>query len=504
MTNPRRRFLSLVTAVAISATVLTGCNSEPNTPSADQKTLVIGATAQPQVLDMTINNGAAIPQALLYNVYETLVEIDSDGNIVPGLAKSWTISEDRLTYTFELNDQARFPSGTPVDASAVMKSFENIRSGSKINPTLRTEMAVISKITAISDYTLEVKLTRPSNMWLYNIAQHAGIIIDPAKIGDISTSSAGSGPYQIKAWNPGESVILERRDDYWGEKPHFSKVEFRYFSDPSAENAAMLSGDIDIISTVAAPQALQSFTDSSRFTIYEGTTTMEIMLVFNHATAALKNLKVRQAINYAIDRKALVDTIWAGKGMLIGSMVPPSDPWYEDLSNTYSYDPDRARALLAEAGYADGLELRLRVPTLPYATEGARFVASYLEKVGIKVTLDELEFPARWLDVVMGQRNYDMTIIGHAEPRDITRYADPTYYFGYNNPSVQQLVEKADRGTESEQIADMKKVAKILADDAVADFLFLLPSLIVSRTGLSNVPTNANNLTFDVRRISEG
>jgi peptide/nickel transport system substrate-binding protein len=267
-------------------------------------------------------------------------------------------------------------------------------------------------------------------------------------------------------------------------------------------NTAMLSGQLDIISNLTVPQAIEQFADETAYTVHEGTTDGEVVLGFNHRTPALQDLRVRQAINHAIDREALIDAAWGGKGTLIGSMVPPTDPWYEDLSDTYPYDPEKAKALLAEAGMASGLSLRLRVPNLPYGPPAGRFIAAQLEEVGIDVVLDELEFPARWLDLVYTKFDYDMTIVAHVEPRDLEAFANPDYYWGYDNPEFQRLIEEADAGSPEEQVTKLQEAARLLADDAAADWLFLLPNIIVTTPDISGIQANQVSLAFDLTTIA--
>jgi len=490
-------------AVVLLTTIVVGVLGACTTPSAGpppSTELVVGATAIPPTLDATSNDAAAIPQVMLYNVYQTMVKLDSDGKLVGLLATEWTVSEDNLTYTFTLDPQATFAGGRAVTAQDVVWSMNRVKSSGVA--VLKAQMAVVDTAKATDDHTVTVTLSKPSNAWLFNMSQTAGMVLDSTRT-DFANATAGSGPYELESWTKGSDLVLRQRADYAGTTPHFTKVTFRYFSDPNAENAAMLSGGLDILSNLQAPQAIDQFADPSRFTVVDGTTNGEVVLSFNHQTKVMQDQRVRQAINYAIDRRALVDTVWNGKGALIGSMVPPTDPWYEDLSGTYPYDPAKARQLLADAGYASGeLKLRLRLPTLPYATASGQFVASALTDVGIEVATDELEFPARWLDLVFTQADYDMSIIAHVEPRDIVKYGQPSYYWRYDNPEVQRLLAQADAGTADQQVTDMKKVAKILADDAAADWLFLLPNLVVTTTGVTGVPKNATGLSFDLSQIA--
>ncbi|MDK9657355.1 ABC transporter substrate-binding protein [Propionibacterium freudenreichii] len=489
--------------LAGSMATLVGCSTSGSGSGASSQAhnLVIGTSVAPNALDPSTNSAAAIPQALLYNVYETLVKLDNNGAIKPLLATKWEQSDDGLTYTFNLQPQAKFASGAAVDANAVKTSFDRVMTEPKITSAIKQQIAPMAAVNVKDPTTVDVVLSQRSNNWLYYMAQAAGIVYDPTKINDIDKQPAGSGPFEMKEWHQNELVTLKRAGSYWGTPTKFDEVTFKSFTDPNAENAAMSSGDLDIISNVQAPQALSQFNDTSKYTILDGTTNSEVVMGFNHQKDAFQDIRVRQAINYAINRGDLLKTVAAGHGTLIGSMVPPTDPWYEDLSNTYGYDPDKARQLLKDAGHENNLTLALRVPTLPYATASATFVASALKDVGITVNVDQLDF-TRWIDEVMTKSNYDLTIVGHAEGRDIIKWAEPGYYWHYNNPDFQKLIAEAETGPSDEQVGLMKQAARILATDAVADFLYLLANLVVTRADLEGVPKNLTSSSFDITSIS--
>ena len=487
--------LALVTALTLAA-----C-TRPTPPDVDAgRELNVGATAEPDGLDPITVSGAGTSFVLLYNVYETLVKIDSEGAIRPLLATDWTISDDRLTYTFTLESRARFASGAPVNADAVVKSFDRAR-GEGATDQIRAQWAAVESVEATGDHTVEVKLSTPSNMWLYNITGPAGLISDPTATGDLNATPAGSGPYKFKRWDQGSLVQLEANSGYWGTPARFSPVNFRFYTDPNTMTTSMLSGQLDIISNLTTPQAIDQFSDTSKYTVHEGATQGEVVLGFNNATPALADLLVRQAINHAIDREALVESAWGGKGQLIGSMVSPTDPWYEDLSQAYPFDQAKAKQLLSEAGKASGLTLRLRVPNLPYATASARVISAQLAEVGITAKVEELEFPT-WLDQVYAKHDYDMTIVAHVEPRDIVAFGVEGNYWGFNNPEFNALLASADEGTQEEQVADLKAAAKLLSDQAAADWLFLLPNIIVTTPEISGVQENATSLSFDLTTLA--
>ena len=499
----RRSSLSVAVIMALVASVLLSACTRPEPTQSNDAPLNIGVTTRPDGLDPITVAGAGTPFVLLYNIYETLVKVDSDANIKPLLATEWDVSDDNLVYTFSLEEGAKFASGAPLNAEAVVASFERARSESA-TAQIRDKWGPVDTIEADGEHTVVITLNRPSHAWLYDLSGPMGIIADPAGFADINTTPVGSGPYVFEEWDEGSYIQLKANRAYWGTPGRFTDVFFRYYSDPNAMNAAMLSGQLDIISNLTVPQSIEQFQDESRYTIHEGTTTGEVVLGYNHSSEKLQDVKVRQAISHAIDREALVEAVWAGKGPLIGSHVPPTDPWYEDLSEHYSFDPDKARELLKEAGHESGLTLDLRVPVLPYAPPSARFISEQLKDVGITANVEELEW-GRWLEQVYGNHDYDMTIVAHVEPRDMTAYAFEGNYWAYDNPAYNALLEEADiAATEEEQIATLKEAGRMLADDAAGNWLFLLPSIIITTPDISGVQVNQISLSFDLTMLARG
>lgn len=506
--RPRRshsrpaRWLATLLAATLSL-VLAACTpaTSPSGSTPPARTLSVGATLEPPTLDPWHNTAASIPQVLLYNVYETLVKVDSDGDLKPLLAQRWEVSADRLTYTFHLNPAAKFASGAAVDAAAVVANIDRLRADAELTATLKAQLAVVAGAAAVDTHIVTITLTRPSVMWLYDMTSTLGMVLDPSATGDLAGTSAGSGPYAVKSHAQGQNVVLAANANYWANPARFDEVTFRYFSDPNAMNAAMLSGDLDVISNLQAPDALAQFSDPTRFTTTTGTTNGEVVLGLNHDSKALQKKEVRQALTAAIDRRALMDTAWNGQGTLIGSMAVPTDPWYEDLSAVAPYDPDGAKRLLQDAR-ATNLRLRLRVPVVPYAVKSAQFVASQLRDVGVEVDVEELDF-SRWLEEVFTNGDYDMTIVAHVEPRDLGKFANPEYYWHYDDENFASLYDRADRAADEVQsTAVMKQAVRYLADDAAAIWLFALPNLVITREGISGVSPNATTLSFDLTTIT--
>ncbi|TDU83128.1 peptide/nickel transport system substrate-binding protein [Kribbella voronezhensis] len=498
-------YLTRAAALAGSAALLlvaacsagSGTSSGPSTGA--NQSLAIGLVAEPASLDFTTTDGAAIPQALLTNVYEGLVKQDESGKIVPDLAKSWTISPDRKTYTFELVDNAKFTNGAAFTAADAVFSINRVKSA--WTTSLKAAMDVVQDAKAVSPKQLQVTLSKPSNDWLFRMTTRIGAMFSQTGVDKLATDPVGTGPYKFGSWKRGDSIVLQRNDSYWGTKPFFNQVSLKYFKDPTALNNALLTGTINVIGTVQAPEALSQFTSNTKYQVIEGTTNGEVVLSFNNSRPVFKDVRVRQAIRSAIDHKALLDTCFAGRGKLIGSMVPPTDPWYEDLTQVAPYSKDKAKSLLAAAG-ATGKSLRLRLPTLPYATSCGQVVKSQLEQVGLKVQIDQLEFPAAWLTTVFKNADYDMSIIAHVEPRDLGAVFSPKYYTRYDDPTLQQALAAADAGDEATQVTEMKKAARRISEQAAADWLFLLPNLVVADKNITGLPVNAITESFDLSKLA--
>lgn len=501
---------SIVALVAAVPLMLASCSAGAGSSSGSSGTqqgsnvtneaLAIGLSAEPANLDLTKTSGAALPQVLLYNIYESLVKVDQDGKVVPGLAKSWKVSEDRRTYTFDLVEGATFSDGKPFTAEDVKFSIEAVQKDWTIS--LKKSMDVVDTVTVLSPTQVSVALKEPSNSWLFQMTTRIGAMFSRTGVGNLATTAVGTGPYKLGKWTRGDSITLVRNESYWGEKPTFQSVTFKYFADPTALNNALLSGTINVIGLLESPETLGQFENNDKFQVIEGTTNGEVQLSFNNGSAPMNNPKVRQAVRHAIDHKALLETCWAGRGTLVGSMVPPTDPWYEDLTGLYPHDLAKAKTLLTESGQA-GHTFRLRLPTRSYATSCGTVVKSQLEQAGFKVKLDQLEFPAAWLSTVFTNADYDMTVIAHTEPRDLsTVFGDPKYYTRYTNPAVSTLLAEADRGTEEQATASMKEAARLVSQDAAADWLFVLPNIIVADKGISGLPKNAVSESFDLTGLN--
>lgn len=469
-----------------------------NPPAPSDASLSIGFILEPTSLDFTQFDGAAIPQVLLTNVYETLVKLDQSGKVVPSLADKWTVSDDGKTYTFDLHPGVKFSNGAPFTADDAKFSIERVKTGWQ--PAIKAGMDVVDSVTAASPTQLVVKLKQPSNSWLWRMTGRIGAMFSKTGIADLANKPIGTGPYTFQTWNRGDSIVLQRNSTYWGTPPSVKTVTFKYFKDATAMDNALLTGGIQVVSTEQNPEALKQFS-TDKFQVIQGTTDGKVMMTLNNSKAPLNDKRVRQAINYAIDKDAIVKNAWAGYGKPLGSHESPNDPWFVDLAGQYPHDVAKAKQLLAEAGQTN-LKLSLKLPPVPYAAAAAPYIISELKDAGITVTASNVTFPV-WLDQVFKQADYDMTIINHVEPRDVgTVFGNPQYYTRYNNPEVPKLLAAGDAGTEQQFIDDNKQVVHILADDAAAAWLWSFPNLMVAVKNVQGLPQNAVGEAFVLSNLS--
>lgn len=495
-----KRFKTAAAVLAAASLSLTACSagsSAGSTNKAEAKTsLTVALTGEPSNLDFTKTAGAAIPQALMANVYEGLVKIDQEGRIQPSLAESWTLSEDRKSYTFKLRKDVKFSNGEAFTAEDVKFSLERVKS-SWVS-SLKKKMDVVGAVNVVSDTEVTVVLSRPSNAWLFDLGTPVGAMFDPSGVADLANTAIGTGPFTIESWKRGEAIKMAARDGYWGTAPKLKTVTLRYFADATATTNALRSGDVDVVYNMQAPELLPTFEQDKAFQILEGTSNGKVELTMNNKVAPFNDVRVRQAVMYAIDRKAVLDTAWSGYGTLLGAPVPPTDPYYEDHNDAYPYDPAKAKQLLKDAG-AENLKITFTVPTRPYANAVSQIVVSQLAEVGINAKIETAEFPAVWLDKVFTKHEYQMSVVLAVESRDLlTVFNNPDYYIGYDNSKIKDVAAAADAADQAGYVAGMKQVVRTITEDAPANVLFLFPNLVVAKADVTGIPANSVTEALDL------
>jgi ABC-type transport system substrate-binding protein/ABC-type dipeptide/oligopeptide/nickel transport system permease component len=462
-------------------------------------TITIGIPLEPPNLDPSATSAEATQDVLYANVFEGLTRIAEDGRVVPALARDWTISDDGLHYRFHLRPGVRFHDGAPFSAADAHWTLERARARGSRNP-LHDLLQPVRAIRVVDELTLDLELERPVAEILTVLGWGNLVMLSPASAAHAATAPVGTGPFRFREWRKGDAIVLERNPDYWGAPALLDAVRFRIVPDASTARAALLAGDVDAFSNFPAPENLAELGRDPRFTVVVGSTEGETLLAINNARPPLDDRRVRRALAHAVDRRAILAGAMYGYGQPIGSHFPPHDPDYVDLTGRYPYDPARARALLAEAGYPQGLELTLRLPPPYYARRSGEIVASQLAAAGVRVRIENIEW-AQWLEQVFKNRDYDLTIVSHTEPMDYDIYARPGYYFGYHDARYAARLEALSRTrVPAERHRLLVELQQQLADDCVNVWLFELPKLGVWRHDLHGLWREAPVQGIDVTR----
>ena len=464
---------------------------------AQQANISIGMVLEPPNLDPTAGAAAAIDEVVYANIFEGLTRFGPDGAVNPSLAATWDISDDGTVYTFALRPGVTFHDGTTLTADDVVFTLDRARAEGSTNaqPGL---FANIVSAEAVDELTLRVTLDGPDGAFLFDMAWGDAVIVAPESAESNATNPIGTGPFRFANRIEGDRIELVRNDAYWGEAVALEAATFRFISDPNAAFAAMMAGDVDAFPNFPAPETLAQFAADPRFSVIVGSTEGETILAMNNAQAPLDDIRIRQAIAHAINRQDIIDGAMFGYGTPIGTHFAPHNPNYVDLTGLSAYDPDAARALLAEAAPA-GLSLRLALPPPAYARRGGEIIAAQLREVGIQTEITNLEW-AQWLEQVFRGRDFDLTIVSHTEPMDIGIYARPDYYFQYARPDFVALNETlATTSDPAARAALMVQMQEMIAGDYVNGFLFQLAKTGVANAKIEglweNSPTQANDLT---------
>nr|WP_254259409.1 ABC transporter substrate-binding protein [Leucobacter chinensis] len=472
--------------------LVTGCSSQAAPEGGADAVISVGSLYEPVNLSNTAGGGQGVTEALTGNVYEGLFKLTDDGEVENLLAEGFEASEDGLVYTVTLREGVTFHSGKALTSQDVKASIEAVTAEDS-QSARKSSFAVIDAIETPDDHTVVFKLSQRAISFIYNLSY---VWIVNADATDLNTSEDGTGPYVLDEWKRGSSLALTRWDDYWGEPAKNAGVEFNYFTDATAQNNALQTGQLDLITSVQSPDLLEQFEGNDDYTISAGDSTTKELLAFNDRVAPFTDAKVRKAIYSAIDTEKLLTSIWGEYGTQIGSMVPPTDPWYTDLTAVNPYDPELSRSLLADAGFADGFSFTLDTPSYDPHPVVAEFVQSELAKVGITVNINTISAD-EWYSKVFQDRDFEATLQEHVNDRDVVWYGNPDFYWGYENDDVVQWVAEAEQAlTEDEQTELLTKVNEQIAEDAASVWLYLYPQIVVSAKEVSGYPVNGLNSQF--------
>lgn len=492
-----RRTLALSAAAVLLATSLAAPIQAQAQSRKDSVTL--GMILEPTSLDPTMAPAAAIGEVVHYNILEGLTKVNVDGSISPLLAESWTMDADGKAYTFKLRKGVKFQDGSSFDSAAVKFSFERAKDPTSTN---KAKGAVFNNITHIATpdaHTVVLVLTNPDGNFLFRMGENTAVILHPNSVANAATQPVGTGPYKLERWAKGTSVSLSKWEGFRDANAiQVKRVTFRFINDSAAQVAALLAGDIDGMPRFQSPQSLQQFQKDKRFVVELGSTAGKGIMTINNRKKPFDDVRVRRALSHAVDKKAFIDGVFEGLAKPIGSHMAPTDAGYVELSGLYAFDPEKAKALLKEAGVATPLNVTLTLPPPPYARKGGEILAAQLAKVGIVAKIENVEW-AQWLGGTF-KGNFDLTVINHVEPLDYMNYANAQYYWGYDSKAFRDLAAKHSATTAAKErtklFGDMQR---LIAQDAVNVFLFNPSNTAVYRKGLkglwSSSPVFANDLS---------
>lgn len=460
--------------------------------------VVYGMTQDLASLDPHVDTDAGT-RDVVFNLYEGLVKPTSDGGFIPAVASDYIISDDAKTYTFTLRDGITFHDGTPVTIEDVKYSIDRY---AEIQGESSAFSSLVDSVEVQDDKTLVVNLKESYSEFLPMMT----IAIIPQSNEDPAGNPIGTGPFKYVSYTPGQNLELEKYDGYWQEGvPSLDSVEFKFIADVDTAFVELQAGTIDILKYLTSAQA-ETLGDD--YNIVQGSMNLVHAMYLNSAYEPLSKTEVRQALCYAVDRDAINNFIFGGKSHIIGShMIPAMSKYYEPEAETvYSYDPEKAKELLADAGYADGFDLEITVPSsYSQHVDSAQIIADELSQVGINVTLNQVEW-STWLQDVYKGGNFQATVIGFdgtLAPSDwLKKYVtdDAKNFMHYSNTEYDDVFNTAYTTVDDDvKVENYKKAQMILAEDAAAVYIEDPANLVaVSKKfgGYTFYPTAAEDMSL--------
>ncbi|HLW59136.1 MAG TPA: ABC transporter substrate-binding protein [bacterium] len=499
-----RRALVLLAAVCLAALA-------PHPAESRGGTLNFAISGGPDTLDPQ-RTAATLAFQMMKSLYDTLVEPDDHGVLVPDLARSWAMSPDGQQWTFALRPGVHFHSGKALDAQDVVATFTRILDPKTASPK-RGDYAAIERVEAVDPLTVRFVLTQAFAPFLAALGQGWGAILPKDAIAsgdDLGSRPVGTGPFRIMEWSRDSYLRLGKFDGYFAKgEPELDGVTFRFVSEGPVKTAGLLTGEYDVVDAVD-PLELPKLERDTRVTIVRRQSSTVNVVAINNARKPYTDVRVRRALWYAIDRAAVLKTAYGPGSSPVAEFMDALSPYYVDLGDPYPYNPAKAKLLLAEAGYPSGFSTDLALPQ-PYAThiKAGELVQAMLGSVGIQAKIRVVEF-GFWLSRIFGgPHDYDLTIIGHTGKLDpdgrLAGYGDPARsYVQYSNPQVAALID-AGRFTLR---ADLRRrtyadALRRMTQDAAMVYLGEPEDLLAMRRGVRGVKEMYAIDTYDLRTAAK-
>lgn len=446
-------------------TLLAGCAT---TPSTDE--LAVAIPTDPDNFHPHQSVAAATGE-IAFNIFEGLVKAAPDGSIIPALATEWNISPDGRIYTFILREGVKFHNGREMTAEDVVYCLTRL-ADPEISPKSR-DYTDVESIVAEGDKVI-ITLTKSNAVFLALLTELGAAIYPKEAEDQLSNQPLGTGPYILEDWEPNNALTLKKFQDYWNPQlPKIDKVTLKIIPEPTTMVNNLLTGHVDLVPRLE-PDYLHQVENNPGLQIIDSPMNLVQLMAINNSVPPFDDIRVRQALNYAVNREEIIQGAGWGKGTAIGSnLTPAMGAWYKDLTDKYTYNPEKARELLAEAGYSQGFSATLHLPApYPLHRNAGEIIANQLEDVGIKLKIEVIEW-GTWIEQVNTNRDYQLTVVGFTGRIDphtmLNRYQSQSgrniSYF--NNPEYDRLlVQGLEETDHAARVEIYQQLQTILAEEA--------------------------------------
>lgn len=480
------RILLLVVFTTLTI-ALCGCAGDKQGESSSQITIGI-----PQDLEDSLDPHEAVAagtKEVLFNVFEGLYKPDSDGNLIPAIASDYSVTDDGLVYTFTLREGVKFHNGEAVTAEDVKYSIEKFADISNKEP-LVAAFSNIAEVSIVDDAHVSITLETADSDIISHLSTVSAAII-PANNESPATNPIGTGPYKYVSRSPQENFVVKKFDEYWGEAAHITDVTFKICANTDTIVMDLNGGAIDMFARVTSAQADQLNDD---FQVWEGTMNLVQALYLNNAVEPFNNVLVRQALCYAVNRQEVLDYISDGKGVIIGSsMFPAFGKYYmEELNDVYPRDVEKAKTLLAEAGYPNGFSFTIKVPSnYTQHVDTAQVLSEQLKEINVDAKIELIEWDS-WLSDVYAGRDFEATVVGVDASTLTARALLERFVSDASNNFVNFASEEYDQAfraamdstDDAVRTENFKRCEQILTEDAANVYVQDIVELVAIRKGI--------------------
>ncbi|MFO7708021.1 MAG: ABC transporter substrate-binding protein [Desulfobacterales bacterium] len=472
--------------------------------SAQAKTLNFGLSGNPDTLDPHKTAGTLTFQTVK-SIYDTLVEPDPNGKIVPALAEKWEVSSDELVWTFQLRKGVVFHNGDKLSGQDVTASFARVMDKETAAPKA-AEFKTILSVEAPAEHTVVIRLKEPSAPFLATLASGWASIMPQGLIAsghDFATKPVGTGPFRLKEWVRDNRIVLVKNPNYWMKGlPKLDQVAIHIIPERSVKVQGIVSGQLHV-SDIVDKDDVPLLESSRDVTVTKNLTSQILVMAMNCSHPVLKDLRVRQAINHAIDKQKVLDVAYGG-GRPVGTFMDYGNPFYKDFTALYPYDPGKAKKLLADTGVKTDTVLEISIPqNYELHVKAGEMYQDMLSKAGLNVRIKLMDW-STWLSEVYKANRYDLTVIGHTGKLDpdgiLDKYGTEARYVRWIHPRAAELIDKARKVSSFEsRKALYDEVLALMAQEVPFVHLGTSYRYVAFRKNVEEFRMTPNLDTFDFR-----